>query len=358
MSSHALHRGAAAGPVCRSARRPAARCSVRAMATAAPPLTFSKYQGLGNDFVLVDNRHSSEPVVTPEQAIKICDRNFGVGGDGVIFALPPVGDTDFTMRIFNSDGTEPEMCGNGIRCLAKFVADLDKSQPRKYKIHTLAGLIQPELLADGQVRVDMGLPILEGPKVPTTLAPTQGTTVVQQDLVVEGKTYKVSCVSMGNPHAVIYSCDGEAIKPGACSPQPQSSHQLAGIPKPACPPSDSNGASARQIDGLDANLAALGPKFERNSVFPARTNTEFVEVLSPSHVRMVVWERGAGRTLACGTGACALVVAGILEGRIDRSQPCRVDLPGGPLQIEWRASDNRIFMTGPAELVFSGALRV
>lgn len=112
-----------------------------------------------------------------------------------------------------------------------------------------------------------------------------------------------------------------------------------------------------QIDDLDKELAALGPKFERNAVFPARTNTEFVEVISRSHVRMVVWERGAGRTLACGTGACALVVAGILEGRVDRNQVCRVDLPGGPLQIEWRQSDNHIYMTGPAELVFSGQLR-
>ncbi|PNW83628.1 hypothetical protein CHLRE_05g237400v5 [Chlamydomonas reinhardtii] len=321
MSSQMLNRQAvSARAFGRAAGR--SRSSVRVMAS-AKPLTFSKYQGLGNDFILVDNRHTSEPVVTPEQAVKICDRNFGIGGDGVIFALPPVGDTDLTMRIFNSDGSEPEMCGNGIRCLAKFVSDIDNAAPRKYKIHTLAGLIQPEMLADGQVRVDMGTPILEGPKVPTTLAPTQGSTVVQQDLVVEGKTYKVTCVSMGNPHAVIYSCDGEPIK----------------------------------IDDLDKELAALGPKFERNAVFPARTNTEFVEVISRSHVRMVVWERGAGRTLACGTGACALVVAGILEGRVDRNQVCRVDLPGGPLQIEWRQSDNHIYMTGPAELVFSGQLR-
>ncbi|GIL69377.1 hypothetical protein Vretimale_13496 [Volvox reticuliferus] len=227
------------------------------------------------------------------------------------------------MRIFNSDGSEPEMCGNGIRCLAKFVADVDKAAPRKYKIHTLAGLIQPELLADGQVRVDMGKPILEGAKVPTTLVPTQGSTVVCQDLAVDGKIYKVTCVSMGNPHAVIYSCDGRAIK----------------------------------IDDLDKELVTLGPKFERNAVFPARTNTEFVEVLNRSHVRMVVWERGAGRTLACGTGACALVVAGILEGRLDRERTCRVDLPGGPLQIEWSTADNHIYMTGPAEVVFNGTVR-
>ncbi|KAG1671963.1 hypothetical protein FOA52_013335 [Chlamydomonas sp. UWO 241] len=296
-------------------------CRVSAhAAVTAKNVEFWKYQGLGNDFILIDNRSSSEPMVTPEQAAKLCDRNFGIGGDGVIFALPPVGDTDLTMRIYNSDGSEPEMCGNGIRCLARFVADVDKAAPRKYKIHTLAGLIQPELLADGQVCVDMGEPVLDGPKVPTTLAPTQGSTVVAQDLVVAGKTWKVSCVSMGNPHALIYTCDGKPIK----------------------------------IDELD--LAAIGPLFESNKVFPAKTNTEFVEVLTRSHLRMVVWERGAGATLACGTGACATLVAGVLEGHCDRS--AQVDLPGGPLQIEWRESDNRIYMTGPAELAFSGKASV
>ncbi|WIA21057.1 hypothetical protein OEZ86_004937 [Tetradesmus obliquus] len=283
-------------------------------------ITFCKYQGLGNDFILVDNRHTSEPIITPEQAVKLCDRNFGIGGDGVIFALPPVGETDMTMRIFNSDGSEPEMCGNGIRCLARFVADVDGQTELKYKIHTLAGLIQPELLADGQVCVDMGEPILEGPKVPTTLAPTQGSTVVQQKLIVDGRSYDMTCVSMGNPHAITYSVDGQPIK----------------------------------VDDLD--IFTIGPKFEHNAVFPARTNTEFVEVLSRSHVRMVVWERGAGRTLACGTGACATVVAGVLEGKTDRS--CQVDLPGGPLHIEWRESDNHIYMTGPAELAFQGTVRV
>lgn len=230
--------------------------------------------------------------------------------------MPGLNGTDLSMRIYNSDGSEPEMCGNGIRCLAKFVADIDGKKTFKYKINTLAGLIQPELLPNGQVCVDMGEPILEGPKVPTTLAPTSGTTVVEQTLTVEGKAYKMTCVSMGNPHAVTYSVDGKPIK----------------------------------VDEID--IFNVGPKFEKNAVFPAKTNTEFVEVLSRSHVRMVVWERGAGRTLACGTGACATVVAGVLEGKVERT--CRVDLPGGPLMIEWRQSDNRIYMTGPAELAFAG----
>ncbi|MEW5306540.1 MAG: hypothetical protein WDW36_008997 [Sanguina aurantia] len=287
-------------------------------ASAAKNIAFKKYQGLGNDFILVDNRSSSEPIITPAEAVKLCDRNFGIGADGVIFALPAVGETDLTMRIYNSDGSEPEMCGNGIRCLARFVAEMDSAAPRKYKIHTLAGLIQPELLADGQVCVDMGTPILNGPSVPTTLPPTQGGAVVAAPLEVAGTRYTVTAVSMGNPHAVVYSAGGAPVK----------------------------------VDSLD--LFGIGPSFEKNAVFPAKTNTEFVEVLTRTHVRMIVWERGAGRTLACGTGACAVVVAGVLEGKCDRL--CRVDLPGGPLMIEWRESDNHIYMTGPAELAFSGSV--
>ncbi|KAI7846034.1 hypothetical protein COHA_000571 [Chlorella ohadii] len=310
-SSRQPRRMAAAAPG--GARRQAVRCSAG--------IKFAKYQGLGNDFILVDNRHQAEPVISPEQAVKLCDRNFGIGGDGVIFALPAQNGTDYSMRIFNSDGSEPEMCGNGIRCLARFVADVDGSQPRQYKVHTLAGLIQPALLADGQVCVDMGEPILKAADVPTTLQPTQGEAVVQQRLNVDGKDWLFTCVSMGNPHAITYGlADGTSIK----------------------------------VDELD--LARIGPMFEHNAVFPARTNTEFVEVLTPSHVRMHVWERGAGRTLACGTGACATVVAGVLEGKTERK--CQVDLPGGPLHIEWRESDNHIYMTGPAELVFSGSVSV
>ena len=284
-------------------------------------MRFVKYQGLGNDFILIDNRHAAEPVLTPDQAARLCDRNFGIGGDGVIFALPPVGATDLTMRIYNSDGSEPEMCGNGIRCLARFVADIDSAPAStEYKIHTLAGLIQPSMQQDGQVRVDMGEPILNAVQVPTTLASTRPDgAVVAQPLEVAGKTWLMTCVSMGNPHAVTYStADGAPLN----------------------------------LDTLD--LAGVGPLFEKNAVFPAKTNTEFVQILSPSHVRMVVWERGAGRTLACGTGACATVVAGVLEGKIERT--CRVDLPGGPLMIEWSAKDNRVYMTGPAERVFSGDL--
>ena len=305
------------------AARVSARNSLVVRSTSSSGIKFAKYQGLGNDFVLIDNRDSSEPVLTPHQAVRVCDRNFGVGGDGVIFALPSDnGDTDFEMRIYNSDGSEPEMCGNGIRCLARFMADLETAAPEGFSIQTLAGTIRPTLQPDGQVRVDMGQPVLRGAEVPTTLPASAGRddgAVIKAPLEVDGKTYVVTCVSMGNPHAVVYSLgDGTPIS----------------------------------VDDID--LSRVGPLFENNSVFPARTNTEFVEVLNPSHVKMVVWERGAGRTLACGTGACALVVAGILEGRLERK--CRVDLPGGPLMIEWSEEDGKVYMTGPAERVFEGEL--
>ncbi|KAI3995330.1 hypothetical protein MKX01_032132 [Papaver californicum] len=243
-------------------------------------LHFVKYHGLGNDFILVDNRDSVEPKVTSEQAVKLCDRNFGVGADGVIFAMRGISGTDYTMRIFNSDGSEPEMCGNGVRCFARFIAGLDDTQGKQsFTIHTGAGLIVPEIQDDGKVKVDMGQPVLRALDVPTKLP----------NLLVD-----------------------------------------------------------------DLNLSDIGPKFEHHEVFPARTNTEFVQVFSRSHLKMRVWERGAGATLACGTGACAVVVAAVLEGLSERN--CTVDLPGGPLEIEWREEDNHIYMTGPAMVVFYGSV--
>ncbi|KAM6592331.1 hypothetical protein CsatA_000034 [Cannabis sativa] len=285
-------------------------------------LHFVKYQGLGNDFILVDNRDSSEPRVTPEQAVKLCDRNFGIGGDGVIFAMPGINGTDYTMRIFNSDGSEPEMCGNGVRCFARFIAELENLQGKhSFTVHTGAGLIIPELQDDGQVKVDMGEPVLKASDVPTRLPANKDQSVVKSDIDVNGETWSVTCVSMGNPHCVTFG---------------------------------KKGGQALQVDEL--NLADIGPKFEHHEMFPARTNTEFVQVFSPSHVKMRVWERGAGATLACGTGACAVVVAAVLEGRAGRN--CTVDLPGGPLQIEWREEDNHIYMTGPAEVAFYGSVQL
>ncbi|MBE9062722.1 diaminopimelate epimerase [cf. Phormidesmis sp. LEGE 11477] len=282
-------------------------------------LPFSKYHGLGNDFILMDNRASEMPIVTPEQAVAVCDRNFGIGADGVIFVLPGKEGADYSMRIYNSDGSEPEMCGNGIRCLAKFIADLETEDgnkptlPKSYSVHTLAGIIRPELKPDGQVTVDMGEPILTSQEIPTTLGQPDGK-VVDQTLTVDGKDWQVTCVSMGNPHCITFVDDVEAVP-----------------------------------------LADIGPLFERHEAFPARINTEFVEVVRPDFLKMRVWERGAGPTLACGTGACALVVAAVLNSKCDRQTT--VELPGGNLEIEW-ANNNRVYMTGPATLVFSGDVAV
>ena len=277
-------------------------------------IAFTKYHGLGNDFILIDNRQQGEPVLGPEQAVKWCDRNFGIGADGVIFALPGQAGMDYTMRIFNADGSEPEMCGNGIRCLAKFLAELEQGETGaakpQYQIHTLAGAIAPKLEADGQITVDMGLPRLSAAAIPTTLAPADEK-VVEQPLEVAGQTWSVTCVSMGNPHCITFVENADAIP-----------------------------------------LAELGPQFEHHPVFPQRTNTEFIEVVRPDYLKMRVWERGAGATLACGTGACAVLVAGLLTGRCDRA--ATLELPGGCLKIEQSAIDERLYMTGPAEKVFAG----
>ena len=275
-------------------------------------IEFTKYHGLGNDFILIDNRHQIEPIVTPQVAIRMCDRHLGIGADGVIFALPGQDGTDYTMRIFNSDGSEPEMCGNGIRCLAQFIAHLQGTDQvgRSYRIHTLAGTITPRLEKDAQVTVDMGIPQLTAAEIPTTLCPA-GEKVINQPLEVAGKTWLVTCASMGNPHCVTFVEDLEAIA-----------------------------------------LDIVGPQFEYHPAFPQRTNAEFIQVVRPDYLKMWVWERGAGATLACGTGACAAVAAGVLADRCDRR--CTVELPGGCLAIEWSEADQRVSMTGPAQRVFTG----
>jgi diaminopimelate epimerase len=275
-------------------------------------IEFTKYHGLGNDFILIDNRHQIEPVLTPEQAGKWCDRHFGIGADGVIFALPGQNDTDYTMRIFNCDGSEPEMCGNGIRCLARFLSDLEiadsGSSKSAFKVHTLGGVMTPKLEANGQITVDMGLPQLLAGEIPTTLTAADQR-VIDQPLEVAGQTWQVTCVSMGNPHCITFVED------------------VAAVP-----------------------LEQLGPQFEHHPVFPKRINTEFIQVVRPDYLKMRVWERGAGITLACGTGACASLVAAVLNEKCDRR--ATVELPGGCLQIEWSTSDERLYMTGSATRVF------
>jgi len=285
----------------------------------AAPLVFSKYQGLGNDFLLVDNRGADAPLATPAQAQFLCDRHFGVGADGVIFVMPGGEGSDFKMTIYNSDGSEPEMCGNGIRCLAGYLGELGESGSpsdggRRFTIATGAGPIVPVVRADGQITVDMGEPELRGPEVPCALPPTDGARVVDAPLAVPGaEDLKVTAVSMGNPHSVAFVPDAKAV-----------------------------------------DLPTIGRAVEISDAFPEKVNAEFVDVVDRSHVNMVVWERGCGITLACGTGACAVAVAGVLTGRTDRV--CQVTLPGGPLEIEWREADNRVYMTGPAEFVFKGSV--
>jgi diaminopimelate epimerase len=280
-------------------------------------LQFSKYQGLGNDFLMLDGRGASSTDasygLTSERIQRLCDRRFGVGADGVILALPPRQGGELRMRIFNADGTEPEMCGNGMRCLARFLADSDGDLPgRQWQIETLAGRIVPELLQDGSIRVDMGAPFLDPESIPTTLACGENG-LAQGNLEVAGSSFAVGAAGMGNPHVVIPVDDVEAV-----------------------------------------DLERYGAAFEVHPAFPARTNVHFVQVISPTHLVMRVWERGAGPTLACGTGACATLVVAHLLGLAERC--ARLDLPGGPLEIDWDQASGHVFMAGPAVAVFDGVV--
>jgi diaminopimelate epimerase len=281
-------------------------------------LHFSKYQGLGNDFLMVDGRRAqpTDPALqlSPERVRRLCDRRFGVGADGVIVALPPQGDGELRMRIFNADGSEPEMCGNGIRCLARFLADSDGDEAgRQWQVETLAGRIVPELMADRTIRVNMGAPLLEPGAVPTTLAPGPAG-LPQGTLSVAGTCFDVAAAGMGNPHVVI---------------------------------------PVEAVETID--LERFGAALEVDPAFPARTNVHFVQVLNPAHLVMRVWERGAGPTLACGTGACATLVVCQRLGLC--GSEARVDLPGGPLTIAWDGESSApVWMSGPAEAVFDGLI--
>ena len=273
-------------------------------------MEFAKYQGLGNDFVIVDGR-SGLPV--PCEAIhmrQLCDRRLGIGADGVILALPPRQGGDLRMRIFNGDGSEPEMCGNGIRCLARFMKDQDQETcPDHLTIETMAGPMHTDLQDHGQVTVDMGEPRLEPAAIPTTLG-LSARQVVAERLLVVGRVLEVTAVSMGNPHAVI---------------------------------------PVAAVDQVD--LEQLGPALENHPAFPNRTNVHFLQVLGDQHLRMRTWERGVGATMACGTGACAALVAAHLLGLSQRK--AQVSLPGGILTIDWR-DNNHVLMTGPAQRTFIG----
>lgn len=273
-------------------------------------MRFTKMHGAGNDYVYVDCFHESLPADPPALARQIADRHFGVGGDGLILICPSEV-ADARMRMFNADGSEAEMCGNGIRCVAKYVYDHGIARKPTLRIETGAGVLSldVELRADrvSRVRVDMGEPILEAGRIPTTLP---GSPVVNRDLAVRGETLHVTCVSMGNPHCITF---------------------------------------VEQLN--DYWVLVVGPQVEQHEAFPRRVNAEFVQVLSENEVRMRVWERGSGETLACGTGASAVCVAGVLAGRTGRK--ILAHLPGGDLELHW-AENNRVYMTGPATEVFSG----
>ena len=272
---------------------------------------FTKWQACGNDFVFINAAENPDIKSISDQAKLICDRHYGVGADGVIFILPSAA-ADLKMRIFNSDGSEAEMCGNGIRAFAKWASELGLVNEKKISVETGAGILYPELLDDGNVRVDMGVPHLSAKEIPV-LGFGDGT-VVDKPLINggTGKHYQVSCVSMGNPHCVIFVDDVNAI-----------------------------------------DLPGEGHQLEIDAHFPNKTNVEFAQKLSGNHFRMRVWERGTGITLACGTGTCAAVVAAILNGFADKSAD--VDLDGGSLHIDWAGSSkDHVYMTGPAVKVFEG----
>ncbi|MDR2826319.1 MAG: diaminopimelate epimerase [Deltaproteobacteria bacterium] len=280
-------------------------------------MPFTKMEGLGNDYVYINVFDT--PIKNPAPlAIKISDRNFGVGGDGLVL-IGPSQKADFRMRMFNADGSEGEMCGNAIRCVGKYLYERGLTAKEQLAIETLAGLRFLHLQISGGkvtlVRVNMGEPEFVPAAIPMRLpAAYTNNNFINQAVALDGQSYLGTAVSMGNPHLV--------------------------IPLP-------------DIDALD--LPVLGPKFEHHEFFPARVNTEFIEVISKTHVRMRVWERGSGETLACGTGACAVLAACVANKLTERRAD--IELRGGTLLIEW-GSDNIIYMTGPATEVFSGVFTV
>lgn len=281
-------------------------------------MKFTKMQGCGNDYVYVDG--AKEMIASerkPEIVRFLSDRHFGIGGDGVIFVNPSE-EADFEMEMFNMDGTRSEMCGNGIRCVAKFV--YDKGLTDKTKVSIISGGSVKYLdlnVVDGKVstvKVNMGAPILKASDIPVIAADTDGE-VIAEKIEVAGKTYEMTCVSMGNPHAVVFM------------------DEVAGLA-----------------------IEEVGPFFENHERFPRRTNTEFIKVVDRTHIEMRVWERGTGETLACGTGTCAAVVACVLNGLTE--DEVEVKLLGGVLKIKWDREENLVYMTGPAVTVFEGEIEI
>jgi diaminopimelate epimerase len=274
-------------------------------------MRFTKMHGLGNDYVYVDcfEQTIDDPATVAQQ---VSDRHFGIGADGLILIMPSDA-ADVRMRMFNADGSEGQMCGNGIRCVAKYAFDHGRTEANPMRVETLAGIKTIDLVLDdagrvSQATVDMGEPILVPADIPVAL---EGDRAINAPITACGQTFEMTCVSMGNPHAVIYVDDAK---------------------------------------GFD--LATFGPVIENHELFPERVNVHFVQVHSDNEATMVTWERGSGPTLACGTGASAVCVAGVLTGKTGRE--LLAHLPGGDLELAWRESDGHVFMTGPASEVFTG----
>lgn len=277
-------------------------------------MKFTKMHGAGNDYIYVNC--FKEKVGNPsEVARKVSDRHFGIGSDGLVLILPSDW-ADFRMRMFNSDGSEAEMCGNAIRCVGKYVYDNGMADKTVLKIETPGGIKTLELVVENGkvsgVKVDMGEPVLEPAGIPVD---SRLERFINQPVEVDGKVYNVTCVSMGNPHAVTYVEDTDKFP-----------------------------------------LEVVGPGMETHKLYPRKINAEFVQVIDRATLKMRVWERGAGETLACGTGACAVLVASVLNGISDRKAVVR--LSGGNLLIEWNEKDNHVYMTGPAARVFDGEIEI
>lgn len=278
-------------------------------------MEFTKMHGLGNDFIIVFGEQEL-PANASELAVKLCNRFFGIGADGLVYILPSERG-DYMMRIMNSDGSEAEQCGNAIRCVSKYVYEHGLVESEEIVIETIGAGEQKVSLKvkDGEVEtvtVDMGEPVLSGTQIPVAI---DAEPVLDQPIEADGAAFKFTAVSMGNPHCVIYV-----------------------------------------DDAVSFDLATWGPKLEVHPLFPRKVNVEFATVLNRGHVDMRVWERGAGPTLACGTGACATLVSSVLNGLTDRSAV--ISLKGGDLFIEWNSQDNHVYMTGPAQVVYTGSVEV
>lgn len=275
-------------------------------------LNFIKMEGLGNDFIVMHLTTNKSIQNIIKHCIMLCDRRRGIGADGLIFLLPST-KADFKMRIFNSDGSEAEMCGNGVRCCLLYARSMYLSKKQTLKFETKTGIISTEFSKKNLIRVEMGKPILESSKIPTI---KKSCSVIMHDLQVDCKLFKITAVSMGNPHAVVY---------------------------------------ADEI--TDELVSFWGPKIEKHPFFPEKTNVEFIKVLSNKEIQMRVWERGCGETLSCGTGACASVVSGIINNL--HGNKVTVHLPGGDLFIEWDGKETSpVYMIGPAKIVFKGSMEI